>query len=47
MLYVPGVGSADVSLSKTRAIVEFDTFLVDKKGLISAVEDAGYEATVK
>ncbi|MDY0293710.1 MAG: heavy metal-associated domain-containing protein [Candidatus Methanomethylophilaceae archaeon] len=42
----PGVVSAEVSLKKKRAVVEYEGD-VPTEGLVRAVEDAGFEAAVK
>ena len=47
MLRVQGVQTASVNLLAERATVSFDPSLADPAQIISAIEDAGYDATVR
>ena len=44
---VPGVVAADVSLERGEAQVAYDAGRADLSQLTSAVDDAGYEASLK
>lgn len=46
LLKVPGVKSADVSLSESSAKIEYDEKQAKMEDLISAVEEEGYSARV-
>jgi copper chaperone len=39
-----GVASADVSLERKQAVVEFDAAKVTRDQLMAAIEDAGFDA---
>jgi copper chaperone CopZ/peroxiredoxin len=46
LLNVPGVRSAEVNLSKAKAVIKYDKELVDVNKLKAAVEDTGFEALI-
>ena len=41
---MPGVASAEVSLDAAEARVSYDPALVSRAALVSAIEDAGFDA---
>ncbi|MBI5379430.1 MAG: heavy-metal-associated domain-containing protein [Nitrospirae bacterium] len=47
LMKVEGVKSANVSLEKNEAVVEYDSATTNPKALSDAVKKAGYKATVK
>ncbi len=46
-LNIPGVRSAEVNLSKVKAVIKYDKELVDVNKLKAAVEDTGFEAIMQ